>query len=207
VLPGRRATAFEESDARPWNPQHPDSLAGVPADFTVTASSTSSQTGHGAESALDGSSESYWASAYDPEPGQPVVLDLKLGGRKSLTGSKIDWEYPAKAFDVQIFDGKNATTVFADADSSALDDPGTKLETEMYGQAVVGDTMRISMWKTHPRWGSVDNHQLFGIRKVDLHRAAPAEVRGCPDREVHRDAWQKCADRIVKPMDYKWAAY
>lgn len=86
--------------------------------FGAVAASSSSDSAHGAAMSVDGSSSTFWAldckaslrpsclqlasqaSAMDPVG--PVSLTLDLGSEKRLADLEIDWEYPAKAFSVDV---------------------------------------------------------------------------------------------------------
>mmetsp|Transcript_40462 Transcript_40462/g.91330 ORF Transcript_40462/g.91330 Transcript_40462/m.91330 type:complete len:159 (-) Transcript_40462:47-523(-) len=125
------------------------------------ASVTSSQGDHGAEKAVDGNRRTYWASAFDPPKDAPVQLDLKLGEPTRVTGVKIDWEYPAQNFEVQVGKGGKWATFYATGDNPLL-------ESNLYGSAVLGDSLRILMKQPHPVWAAVGGHALYGIRGITV---------------------------------------
>uniref|UniRef100_A0A7S0ABQ2 F5/8 type C domain-containing protein n=1 Tax=Pyrodinium bahamense TaxID=73915 RepID=A0A7S0ABQ2_9DINO len=117
--------------------------------------------GHSAQSAVDGSRLSYWASAFDPPKDTPVVLELRMEETKPVSVVKIDWEYPAKSFEVQVGTGGKWSTFYTTVNNVLL-------ENNLFGNAKVGDSLRILMKEPHPIWGSVDGHMLYGIRGVTI---------------------------------------
>ena len=59
---------------------------------SADVSATSSSAQHTANSIVDGSSESHWASAFDPTSPVDVVLDF--GASKVIEMVSIEWEHP-----------------------------------------------------------------------------------------------------------------
>lgn len=65
---------------------------------SADVSATSSSAQHMASSIVDGSSESHWASGFDPTSAVDVVLDF--GAAKTIETVTIDWEQPPLVRDI-----------------------------------------------------------------------------------------------------------
>ena len=70
-----------------------------------SASASSSQLQHPASSAIGGDAASFWASAQDPSETTPVDLTIGLAAASHISSVEIDWELPAKSFEVQASTG------------------------------------------------------------------------------------------------------
>lgn len=120
---GQLKSRFGDYCLLPANPLKATELQGG------TVRTTSSMAGHPASSVVDGDKTSYWASAMDPPGDVPVELTVDLGGEKSVANVEIDWEYPAKAFDVQVSTDGAWTTIYTTSNNSAS---STKISASDY---------------------------------------------------------------------------
>lgn len=138
-----------------------DGTAGGDAVVTVT----SEQDPHSGELAVDGNKATYWASAYDPPTDSPVMMEVRLPEPRLLSGVRIDWEYPAAKFEVQVKrQGQKFETLGA-MDNNMLWDTTTYRKG---GGSDHVDGIRIYMYQAHSTFGDVSGHKVFGIRGIDL---------------------------------------
>lgn len=169
----------------------------------TTVETTSSMAGHPASLVVDGDNTSYWASALDPAPDVPVEVTTVFENEKSLHSIEIDWEYPAKAFDVQVSNEEGAwTTIFTTRLNNAMKTKITEAEypaeiTEKFG-ILKGPTdsegadsfketpsvelpknakrVRVLMKEPHPDWGVEQGHTLYGIRNIKISASESKEI-------------------------------
>lgn len=174
-----------------------------------TVHSTSSQEGHGAEGAVDGDSQSYWASGFDPATDAPVEYRVDLDGEKSVENVEIEWEYPAKAFDVQVAAKDGAwTTIFSTNSNNSMK---TTITAPAYPSEIMeriskdnpsielphdSSSVRVVMRETHPDFGVEQGKSLYGISnlKVSASGSKKMIVKDCDQAEMagaddKRDRW------------------
>ncbi|KAL8451071.1 hypothetical protein Emag_002944 [Eimeria magna] len=122
---------------------------------------SSAGTGHEAAMALDRDVSTFWASGSFPDAEEHlVVFELDLGKSARLAGLRIDWEYPALAYKLQVSEnGKDYTDI---------------METQANPSNVTLDALagppaqRVRILMTHPHAanGKVGEGFVYGIREV-----------------------------------------
>ena len=85
----------------------------------------------------DGDPSSYWASGYDPAENTVEDVQLNLGSPKQISAISVDWEYPAKAFEVQVGVDGSWTTIFATS--------GNNLNHTTVISGILGSQIRVRM--------------------------------------------------------------
>lgn len=129
----------------------------VAARGAVAASSAADVAAHGANMAVDGNSNTFWASALDAEG--PVEMTVDIGSTRKVSSVQIDWEFPAKAYTLSVsVDGVKWSEVQS-TDSNVLHSNHIALG------AVPASKVRLIM---HQASGSFHGHALFGIRKFSV---------------------------------------
>jgi len=127
----------------------------VAARGAITASSSADAAAHGASTAVDGSSSTFWASALNPSG--PVTITADLGAEKRLSEVSVDWEFPAKAFTVSVStDGVKWSEVYS-TDSNILSTSSISLG------AMPAAKVRLVMREAA---GSFQGHPVYGIRTL-----------------------------------------
>lgn len=150
---------------------------------SADVSATSSSAQHTANSIVDGTSESHWASGFDPTSPVDVVLDF--GASKVIETVSIEWEHPPLAFEMQIADGGVWKSILTTASNNLN-------STKYFGPAVSGHVLRIRMTKPHPTLGKFEGHALYGIKSVQvLAKSAKMVVQDCAEAEENVDARDK----------------
>jgi len=153
----------------------------VAARGAIACSSSADVVAHGANMAVDGSSNTFWASALDPAG--PVELTADVGGQRKLSEMQIDWEFPAKAFSVSVsVDGVKWSEVYA-TDSNVLSSNHIAL-----GLASASK-VKVLM---HQAAGHFRGHALYGIRGLAI--LAPrlqSVVEDCASGAKSNDARDK----------------
>lgn len=171
--------AFVPSLVRVRSPLEP------PPAKVVSATASSSCESHGAELAVSGGLESYWASELDPE--KVVSLNLKLDEPRRVNRIRIDWEYAPREFEIQacnacITDGTCECPL--KADGSKMTGQGDKGQwftvhrdehnvlsesVALAKQPRTANLIRINM-KAPAGEGHMrhDGHALYGIRNVEV---------------------------------------
>lgn len=146
-------------------------------DGTMSASSTNGM--HEATFAADGEPTTYWASEFDPKA--PVTFTIKMQEPKPINVMRIDWEYAPSSFTID-------TCKACGTDGSCECPDGTP-SSDLLGQwgplysttanplpnttvvstkRPVADLIRITMNEPSPTWGQFGEHQLYGIRDVEV---------------------------------------
>merc|ERR1719326_1833125 len=126
----------------------------------ITASSTADNMAHGANMAVDGSSNTFWASALDP-PG-PVTVTVDLGGQKRVNAVAINWEFPAESFAVSVStDGVKWSEVHA-TDSNVLSSSSVALGY------IPAKRVKVVM---HEAAGAFHGHAVYGIKSLVVSAA------------------------------------
>lgn len=104
---------------------------------------------HGPSAAMDGNSETFWASQEFESGGVPAAVDFTLdfGDKYKLTSAVIDWEYPALAY-----------TIAASEDGSTFTDVAHNAANSLYNtiddlKSVVARAIRVRMERAHPVYG------------------------------------------------------
>lgn len=119
------------------------------------SASSSDTMAHGASMAVDGSSNTFWASQFDPRG--PVTITVDLGGEKRLGEIAVKWEFPAKAFTISVsLDSMKWTEVYA-TDSNVLDTSRISLG------GVPAARVRVVMKEAA---GTFLGHAVYGIRTL-----------------------------------------
>jgi hypothetical protein len=126
----------------------------------VTASSTADATAHGANMAVDGSSNTFWASALDPAG--PVTVTVDLGSLRKLTAIAIEWEFAAKSYTVSVStDGTKWSEVHA-TDSNILSTSSIALGY------ISAKKVKVVM---HEAAGSFHGRSVYGIKSLVVSAA------------------------------------
>jgi hypothetical protein len=160
-----------------------DGAARIDIASSADVSATSSSAQHMASSIVDGSSETHWASGFDPTSAVDVVLDF--GAAKTIETVTIDWEQPPLAFEIQVASGGTWKSI--------LSTVGNNLNTTKYfGPAVTGHVLRIRMSQPHPTLGKFEGHAVYAIKKVQvLATSAKMIVQDCVEASENIDARDK----------------
>lgn len=140
--------------------------------------------------AVDGSSNTFWASALDPT--EPVTLTIDLGGQQKLESLAISWEFPAKSFAVSVSsDGVKWVEVYA-TDSNVL------ASTQVSLGAVTASKVRVIMHEAHALHGIFQGHAVFGITDLALRSTGlQAIVEDCAVAAKSHDARDKYFQSFV----------
>lgn len=164
--------------------------ANVALKSAISASSTADAGAHGASMAVDGSSNTFWASALDPT--EPVTLTIDLGGVQKLESLAISWEFPAKSFAVSVSsDGVKWVEVFA-TDSNVL------ASTQVSLGAVPASKVRVVMHEAHALHGVFQGHAVYGITELALRATGlQAVVEDCATAAKSHDARDKYFQSFV----------
>lgn len=153
----------------------------VAARGAVAASSAADVTAHGANMAVDGSSNTFWASALDAEG--PVEMTVDVGSVRKVSSVQIDWEFPAKAYTLSVStDGVKWSEVHS-TDSNVLHSNRIALGS------VPASKVKLIM---HQAAGNFHGHALYGIRKLSVQ--APrlqSVVEDCAAAAKSNDARDK----------------
>jgi len=124
----------------------------------ISASSTADAVAHGANMVVDGSSSTFWASAFDPAG--PVTVTVDLGGQRRLSAVDIQWEFPAKSFTVAVTaDGVRWAEVYA-TDSNTLGFTNIALSS------ISAAKVRVVMSEAS---GSSHGHAVYGMKKLSAY--------------------------------------
>lgn len=104
---------------------------------------------HGPAVAVDGRSETYWASQGFPVEAVPdaVFLDIDLGEKYKLNTAAIDWEYPAMSYSISVSDDGRTFTPIAHTAANNLYTTLNDLKSS------VGRYVRLILEKPHPVHG------------------------------------------------------
>jgi len=147
----------------------------------IVASSSADVAAHGANMAVDGSSNTFWASAMDPV--DPVEITIDIGSQRKLTAINVDWEFPAKAFTVSVStDGVKWSEVHS-TDSNILSSSRISLGL------VTASKIKVVM---HQAAGHFHGHALYGIRKLSvLALRLQSVVEDCAAAAKSNDARDK----------------
>jgi len=156
----------------------------VAALSAISASSSADPEAHGANKAVDGSSNTFWASALDPV--EPVTITLDLGGQHKLQTLDIDWEFPPKSFAVGLsVDGVKWTEAFA-TNSNVL------MSTTLPMGSAHAAKIRVVMHETHALYGVFKGHTLFGVSNLRVIAASMQSiVEDCAIAAKSKDARDK----------------
>lgn len=127
----------------------------------ASAAATSSQADHGAQMAVDGRPDTYWASQFNPLKHGPVFVTMEFPAPRQVKGLRIDWEYPASSFEVQLKDG-DRWVKFHDQAVNA------QPESTVYGNASMAKAIRVVMKAVDPNLGLFQGQQVLGIRGIDI---------------------------------------
>merc|ERR1712093_792848 len=115
---------------------------------------------HGANMAVDGSSNTFWASALDPAG--PVTITVDLGGLRKLTAVAIQWEFPAKSYTISVStDGTKWSEVHA-TDSNVLSSSSVALGY------IPAKKVKVVM---HEAAGTFHGHAVYGIKSLVVSAA------------------------------------
>lgn len=124
----------------------------------ISASSSADVAAHGANMAVDGSSNTFWASALDAEG--PVELIADLGEKRRLNTASLEWEFPAKSFIISVsVDGEKWTEVYA-TDNNILSSNTISMGS------VSASKVRVVM---HEAVGAFQGHMVYGLKDLALY--------------------------------------
>lgn len=166
----------------------------VAARAAAHATSSSAATSHGAFAAVDLNEASFWASKFDEQG--PVEFTVDFGADKHLDSARISWEFPAKAFKVEVSrDQEHWTQVFA-TDANMLS------QTSMSLGGVLASSLKITMTKGHPWLGVFQGKSVYGIKSISASasRMQPI-VDDCAAAATSNDARDKYFAVAVSEMD------
>jgi len=171
----------------------------VAARGAISASSTADTVAHGANMAVDGSSNTFWASTLDPD--SDVTITVDFGAAVKLSAAELQWEFPAKAFSVSVStDGAKWSEVYA-TDSNVLSSTSVALGSTLASQ------LRIVM---HEAAGTFQGHSVYGIRGLTLlaHRlktiiadcTTAAKINDARDKyfETHVAEFVPCSSKALR---------
>ena len=153
------------------------------ATHSATASASSAQPNHPAAAVLDGNPQSYWAADIGTEG---VEFTLSLGvSPKRIESITIDFEYPAKSFQVDVAHAGPRRAVFATS-ANHLN------STHIVLGGVPGSSVRILLREPHPVWAVVDGRSVVGIRTISVvASSATLVLEPCTEAGRSRDAGDK----------------
>ncbi|CBZ52212.1 putative F5/8 type C domain-containing protein [Neospora caninum Liverpool] len=156
-------------------------------------------TSHGPGFAIDGHSETYWASQNFPANAVPaaVFFDIDLGEKYKLNTAAIDWEYPAMSYSITISEDGKAFTPCTSNHVNSLYSTLDDLKSQ------VGRYVRLTLEKPHPVNGRIDNDLLYGIREFAIYsNRLRSIVQSCGVAKNSSDARDKYFLELVAEVDF-----
>ena len=162
-------------------------VQGVASDATAlagaSAKASGSQPGHPVANVLDEDPRTYWAAEFMSEP---VDVTISLGAVPVKVESvSIDFEYPAKSFQVDVSSHGPWRTVFA---TSANNLNATHIAVGHASSLSV----RVRLFEPHPVWAVVGGRSIVGIRSITVGASSAALVaKDCAEASVSGDAGDK----------------
>lgn len=174
----------------------------IEKDLAVGASAiaSSNQLQHPASNAIDGDAASFWASARDPSEKGPVDLIIGLGASSHISVIEVDWELPAKNFEVQASTG-GAYGVLYSTQTNSMN------KTVVVAGGASASSIRLRMKEPHPVWGAAGGDFAYGVRAVRVvGSSASVVVQDCGEAAASEDARDKFFLVSVPEFDSSLAA-
>lgn len=144
---------------------------------------THSQSEHPVSNVVDADPRTYWAAEFFSEP---IDVTLSLGVAPVRVGAiSIDFEYPAKGFQVDVATQGPWRTVYA-AGANNLN------ATHISLSGVVASAIRVRVLEPHPVWARVEGRAVVGIRAISVDASSAKLVaKDCAEAGNAVDAGDK----------------
>lgn len=163
----------------------------------ASAIASSSQVQHPASSAISGDATSFWASA---SSSAPVDLTIGLAAASHISSIEIDWELPAKSFEVLASTG-GAYQVLYSTQTNSMN------KTVVVADGVSASSIQLRMKEPHPVWGAAGGEFAYGVRAVRVvGSSAAVVVQDCGEAAASEDARDKFFLVSVPEFDSSLAA-
>jgi hypothetical protein len=124
-----------------------------------------------------------------------VDVTLDFGKSVHVEQIEIEWELPAKSFEIGLGNGGQFHTFFA-TNGNALN------KTTCAGNGQHGQFLRIRMHEPHPVWSSVDGGFSYAIKRIRaISSTANVVAVDCTDASESNDARDKFSLVFVPELD------
>jgi len=158
---------------------------------------SSSQNGHAAENAIDGvdGHSTYWASAPEQSASATVDVTIDFGKTVHIETLQIDWELPAKSFELRLGVGGELKSFFATVSNSFN-------KTMVVAHGEYGRFLQVRMHEPHPVWAATGGGFAYAIKDIRVVASEAAVVASdCTEASESSDARDKFSVVLVPEFD------